>query len=178
MGAFYATVTTIGPPQDQVVAEVRSIRSFVGPTRDGVTVMYPDMAALYSDRNSDRVSPFWGQISKNLSSPVFIAAVADDDVFYYELWVKGELIDRYYFEHKPSGGNVRKLCAIFSCKNQDELATILSSEDRYVYQSQRHLDVVKAIGLPHMSVNMGYDYIKAGETPQGVGRDELTETPK
>jgi len=46
MGSFYTTATTYGPTQEQVVAKVKNIKSYISPTKDKFTVFYPDTMSI------------------------------------------------------------------------------------------------------------------------------------
>jgi hypothetical protein len=68
-------------------------------------------------------SSLWRDISKSLHVAILAAAVFDDDVLLYELWVDGELKDHYVSDTAvsdpdakrsgPEGGDPRVLCSVF-----------------------------------------------------------------
>jgi hypothetical protein len=185
MGSFYTTATTYGPTQEQVVAEVKSIKSFISPTMDKFTVFYPDTMSI----NPSDISKIFSGISEALSSPLFVASVYDSDVFFYELWENGKLVDRYNSDpsafgdggsRKPKGGDVKKLCVIFPCKDSGKLEKILNTQrggGAYVFEDDRHANVAEELGLPKHSVGYGYTYIQNGELPDGLTMEMLKETP-
>jgi hypothetical protein len=185
MGSFYTTATTYGPTQEQVVAEVKSIKTYVAPTKDKFTVFYPDTMSI----NPFEISKIFSSISKSLSSPLFVASVYDSDVFFYELWENGNLVDRYVSDpsafgegdsRKPQGGDANKLCVMFSCKDSEKLEKILHTErtsGAYGFEEDRHAEVAEELGLPDHSVGYGYTYIQNGELPDGYKIEMFHETP-
>jgi hypothetical protein len=160
MGNFYATAVAVGTDQQSIVAELRDVAAYVSPLHDSYVIAYPNFMAL----GPQRFSSLWKEVSKSLGVAVLSAAVFDDDVLYYELWVKGELKDRYVsdpsaFEpnsktSRPEGGNPKALCSVFKCsdvKRLTEVLTAIRSENRYVFETERHEDLARLLGIPMAS---------------------------
>lgn len=187
MGSFYTTVTTYGSTQEAIAEQLRPIKAYVSPTIDKYTIVYPEMD--FAD-SPEQASERWKALSSSLNTPVLVAAVFDDDVLYYELWVNGNLVDTYnsdpdaYEEDidpesvpEPVGGDVAKLCVVFSCKDPAAVQSVLHKKGgTYTFESDRHRDFVSAVGFPSASASTGYEYISQGELPDTLTREQLRLT--
>ena len=76
----------------------------------------------------------------------------------------------------PSGGDASKLCALMGSKDVEPAASILRSvhgTKGYLFEIQRHEELVRTLGLPSFTVGLSYKYIKQGEIPSGLDSDSL-----
>lgn len=185
MGAFYSTAVIVGTSPEAVYAEVQEVPAYVSPSVGPYVVVYPDLLAS----EGIDLSGVWRAISKSLQAAVLNAAVFDDDVLYYELWVNGELKDRYVsnpevFEPDsdlvgPQGGDPQVLCTVFKCSDVERLTEILTAvqtHTRYLFESERHADLAAVLALPKASVGWGYAQIDQGECPDGLERAQFRHT--
>jgi len=187
MGSFYTNITVRGPRREDVAETLRAGEraAILSPTAEGVTVVYDAEAESQDDTVVS--------LAKRLSAEHHCVAWAllnhDDDLLRYWLFDGGELVDEYdsspgYFTGEgggPSVGDARKLCAAFGAVDaaepvEDVLRYNRAVEDqqsgRYVFETERHLDLCKALRLPLFAVGTGYDYLMQGEAPEGMELDD------
>jgi hypothetical protein len=124
-----------------------------------------------------------------------LSATVDDDVygFCYELYSKGNLIDKYISRTSksrnlskrdlPEGGNSDKLCSAFHIKNMsnsvEKILRMPSKNSKYTTNQDRHIDLAKKLGIdPFWAAGVGgYSYIKNGNITQLSKKDpSLRET--
>ena len=78
----------------------------------------------------------------------------------------------------PRGGDASALCHAFggSC-NAEEVERVLRQanhgEGGYLFAFQRHAALMKALGLPHYSVGLGFNYLSAGDLPPDVSKEDF-----
>ena len=175
MGNFYVNTTVSGPSQEAVSRALSGRRAYVSPALNNYVVIY--------DQASGE-DPFEGfglteRISQVLKCPALIVGVFDDDVLLYRLYVNGALMDEYnsdpgYGESSeitlPTGGDGAKLHSAFSTGDATRLSSILrrargSEQDQYLFESERHADLAKELGMPVGAVALGFSYVEQGEGP-------------
>jgi hypothetical protein len=177
VGAFYTNLTLRGPSAERVVEAIGGRRAFVSRTEGPCTVVL-DQAC--ESQNTEILSDLASQLSTRLSCPVFAVLIHDDDVLYFELWNKGRRLDQYnscpgYFDDvpdgdQPSGGDAAVLAKSFEVADATTIESILrrGGKDKFVVESERHQELVDALGIPDFAVGVGYNYAKAGDFPPGV----------
>ncbi len=183
MGRFYTNITLKGPPRDTIEATLRGLkrRAIVTPTCDGVTVVF-DAA---SEAQDGQVYELASTLSLDLSCLALAVTNHDDSVLYFRVFEGGQLIDSYdscpsYFEDVepmlPSGGDAALLCRAFARPGNtasiDEIlrfdALADGAGDRYVFETERHADLVDALGLSRYAVGIGFEAVTAGQLPVGL----------
>lgn len=194
MGNHYTNVTVKGPDQKAIVEYLRAegLRAWVSPTVGGCTVVFDRnmMEAAWDEEMGDddhgplEVGP---RLSLAFSCPSLEVMVADDDVLSVQLCRDGRVVGDYvsnpgYGQESvgaPEGGDARELCEAFGAGDGaiDRVEVILRepgvgaddspSADGYVFETDRHGDLVRALGLPDWAVGTGYNYIQQGEPPDG-----------
>lgn len=111
----------------------------------------------------------------------------DDDIFWYQLYLSGELADEYdssptYFDpaagpSAPAGGDAQKLCGAFGTSAVAEVESVLRKssfdEDGYTFAVERHADLARALGIPSFGVGAGFGYVSEGELPEGLDENTL-----
>ncbi len=183
VGSFYTNITLRGTTQDQVAAFLagRGRRAMVTPTSRELTVVY--------DADGEAQDGSIYELARALSDALGCVALAvmnhDDSVLYFQLFREGVRVDEYdscpsYFEHRdplpPAGGDAPRLCELFAAPGMaDRVEDILrfdsianEDEDRYVFEMERHADLVQALGLSDHAVGTGYDAIASGQVPRGL----------
>lgn len=184
MGNFYMTATIADAPQVAIIAEVRDLKAFVGPSQGRFTVVYPEIMQF----GSTALQNFWANVSKALNATILVSSVYDDDVLYFELWKSGSLVDQYVSDPSamgdeeqdgtPQGGDVEQLCATFVCSDRARVKDILSTPGtghRYVFETDRHRELAESLGLPSSSVGFGFEYIQQGEIPPGTAASQFVK---
>ena len=190
MGSFYTNVLVQGATQDQIAEDLRGVgrEAYVSPTVGRFTVVYD---ALSECQDHGLLAHFAGQLSRRLGATAMASLMHDDDVLMYWLFQDGELVDEYssapgYFEDAdgeatpPSGGDARRLCLTFGAEGAaDEVERVLRAfgeTDFYVFETDRHHELIRLLGLPAFAADFGFDYIARGETPHGLKQGDLVRT--
>lgn len=188
MGSFYTNITLRTDRLDEVVSALREQGrdAFVSAPLNGSLVVF--------DRESeDQDTAVLRSLADSLSGKFRCAALAvlnhDDDVLMYSLHENGKLVDEYnsspaYFDsgpgEEPSGGDASRLCRAFGVASVAGVEAILhgpnaaAGGDGYVFESERHHELVEALGTPTIAVQTGFNYIEEGELPDDVDADSLT----
>ncbi len=126
------------------------------------------------------------------TAPCWRVLIHDDDILWYQLYSKGELVDEYdstpgYFDFEetaegfiPIGGNAQALCRAFESNSVEKVSRILrkSSDDPdgCHFATERHLDLALALGLPRFSVTAGFGYFTNGELYGDLAEADLIKT--
>ncbi len=185
MGSFYTNITLRGPEQQQVVDHLNGLGrvTFVSPTMDGFTVVYD----AESESQDQRVlSGLAEQLSKDFGCAALAVLNHDDDILWYQLFNRGELVDAYdsapnYFSGPPAppqDGDPEKLCELFGAPGSvDDVIQILGAT--YAFAFERHDDLARALGMPPFASGSGFNYVEAQEVvvPDGIGLDMFVKTP-
>lgn len=172
MGAFYANITLFGPAQAEVLTELdkSKISALVSSTRAGFTVV--------ADAESEEQDPavlrrVTAMLSRRLKCVAIGVMNHDDDVLWFTVYDKGKAVDRYnsspgYFngdESKPRGGDAALLCKAFAARGAETKVNLVlrrmsgcDDEDSYEFESDRHSDLAKLLGLPRHSVGSTYSH--------------------
>ena len=185
MGNFYVNMTAKGANQDEVLATLAKLKrkAFVFPTVNGFTTFCD---ALSETQEPGVIDELARKASNDLGCPLLCVLNHDDDVLWFGLYKKGELLDEYdsfpgYFEghfNPPKGGDAASLCKLMGATNNEIVAGVEAvlrkphNEDGYIFEVDRHAALVEAVGLPSFSVGAGYRYLERGELPEGLeGKD-------
>ena len=184
MGNFYTNYTLRGPSQQEVVRALAGRSAIVTPARDGCVVVFDEES---DEQNSEVISGLASRLSCELGCPVLAVLNHDDDIFWYQLYLSGDLADEYdsspgYFDPSaepsgPAGGDAEKLCSAFGASTVAEVESILRKssfdEGGYTFAVERHTDLVRALGIPPFGVGAGFRYVSEGELPEGLNEDDL-----
>jgi hypothetical protein len=189
MGGFYSNITLKGPEQAAVAKALHGRAAIVTPKVDGCVVVYDPIC---DKQDSDAMSELASQLSRELHCPAWAILVHDDSVFWYRLFLSGQLADEYnscpgYFDSGateitgPSGGNPNKLCSAFASTQQHEVEAVLrkpnaAQDGGYVFETERHADLVRAMSLSEYAVGVAYASFERGEYPEGLSADQLMKT--
>jgi hypothetical protein len=185
MGAFYGNITLKGAEQKRLVAALRGRRAIVAPKVGDCTVAFDSVC---DDQDIDAIQALTSKLSKEFRCAALAAIVHDDDVLRLFLYQGGDLTDWYnsapsYFDFGskkepdgPAGGDVERLCAVFGAGIPQEVETILrkpAGKRGYVFETERHRDLVRALGLPAHTVGAALSSFDRGEFPQGLSADQM-----
>src|SRR6185503_13495471 len=140
MGNFYTNYTLRGPSQQAVAAALAGRSAIVTPAQDGCVVVFDEHS---DDQDSAVITELASRLSRDLRCPVLAVLNHDDDIFWYQLYLSGELADEYdsspgYFDAsaEPSGpadGDAQKLCTAFGSSAVAEVERILRDEAGYTF---------------------------------------------
>lgn len=174
MTTNYTNITLYGVEQSEVVAwcEANHITAYVSPTVDDTTVLYEN--TLQENRHLSQplevLLARTAQVAADLMCAAMVAVVAEDNMFMYVLFVDGEMQDNYmsYVDKKPANGKPEILAETFDAAN--EIARIRSALYREAFTSatERHLELMDALVLPPLMIDIGFEYLEEGEKPHGV----------
>lgn len=173
MSTHYTNITLYGVTQDEAVdfCKAQGITAYVSPTIADVTVLYENTLAENAALDAP-LEPLLGRAalaSQMLMCPALLAMVADDDLFMYVLFMDGAMQDSFmsYSEKPPVNGKPELLADIFDA--EDDLPRIRAALTRQMLSAtDRHTELMDALMLPPMMVDMGFAYLEEGEKPYGV----------
>lgn len=171
VGNFYTNITLRTTDQDAVVDYLNRAgrTTFVSPVFQGYVCVFDEVCDSQDDREISG-------LTKALSARLKCAAISvlnhDDDIFWYQVYENGEVVDSYdscpgYFAGggaslKPSGGTPEVLCRVFAASGREEdLKSILTGPATFAVE--RHMAMFETLGLPTFSVGAGYTYIEEGD---------------
>ncbi|TWT99628.1 hypothetical protein Pla108_05710 [Botrimarina colliarenosi] len=175
MGAFYGNITFKGTTGDKVVELLARRRAAVVPAGPKIGVAYDKVC---DEQDTESISKLTEVLSRELGCVALAVLVHDDDVFWHLCYESGRLIAEYnsnssYFDPKvkrrpsPSGVDAHALCQIFDHGSPKDLERILSST-KYAFETDRHRDMAKELGLPPVAVGTAFASLNDDEHPSGV----------
>ena len=184
MGNFYTNYTLRGPSQQTVAKALAGRSAIVTPAQDGCVVVFDEQS---DEQNQEVIIELAARLSREFGCPVLAVLNHDDDIFWYQLYLSGELVDEYdsspgYFDpaaepSAPAGGDAQKLCSAFGSSNVAEMESVLRKssfdEGGYTFAVERHTDLARVLGIPSFGVGAGFRYVADGELPDGLEEDDL-----
>jgi hypothetical protein len=192
MGSFYTNVTVRHGAVEAVVQALEALprTAFVRQPVNGCCVVF-DRAT--EEQDTAELERLVRALSKRLACAVLGVLIHDDDLLYYVLFESGRKTDEYisrpgYFDggdRPPEGGAARALAAAFDAHGGAGEVERVLHRAAYRVETERHADLVAALGLPEAAVGTGYRYILEGELPphtppeelRAVGEVELPDAP-
>lgn len=187
MGSFYVNYTVRSTDQLRVAKALAGRNAFVTAPANGALVVFDEAA---DSQDQATVMELGKLLSSKLDAPVLAVLNHDDDIFWYGLFEKGECTDEYdsspgYFDPEgepqpPSGGDVEMLCAAFDSHHHEEVERILRKstldDDGYLFENERHAELLHALNLPAYALGFGYANIAQGDLPPGLAESDLART--
>jgi hypothetical protein len=185
VGGFYSNITLKGPDQATVAKALHGRAAVVTPKVGNCTVVFDSICDKQDDNT---MSELTARLSRELQCPAWVILVHDDSVFWYRLYLNGKLVDEYnscpsYFDAnaepaEPSGGDAEKLSEAFGAGQQHEVDDILRKsgaafDNGYVFETERHADLVRALSLPEFAVGVAYASFERGEFPEGLSAEQM-----
>ncbi len=179
MGSFYTNVTLARATPQATLDALGSRRALLAGVGERVLVF--DKACESQDPQV--LAALCAELSSRVGCAALGASNHDDDVLMLFLFNDGRPVTDYnscpgYFggdERPPSVVDAAALCKAFGVEQAaSRLAAILASEDDdMLFATDRHQAVVDALGLPTASVGFGFEYLMAGELPEGLDAADL-----
>jgi hypothetical protein len=181
MGGFYGNITLRGPSQEKVVQALHGRSAIVAPNVGDYTVVFDSVC---DEQDIDEIQALTSRLSREMCCSALAVIVHDDDVLLYFLYRDGELADWYnsspsYFDFGPAkepagpaGGDAERLCMIFGADNQQEVENVLRKRE-YVFEKERHEDLVRALALPRLAVGEALASFDRGEYPEGLSAGQM-----
>ncbi len=183
MGNFYTNYTLRGPSQKSVAEALAGRSAIVTPTQAGCVVVFDEES---DEQNWEIIAELGSRLSGQFQCPLLAVLNHDDDILWYQLYLSGELVDEYnsepgYFESGPGagpeGGDAKRLCAAFDSSAVAEVQKILKANtDSYTFASERHMDLVGALGIASFGTGTGFETVSIGELPDDLSESELMRT--
>ena len=188
MGLFYVNYVIRNGERSAVVAALQGRRAFVTPVQQGCILVTNEESIFQDGKEIEALTCF---LSLRLSCPV-LAFINHEGLLCYCLAQEGAIVHSYtsclgYFDASlgslPYGGNARALCSAFGSPEHERVERILRKPDaddehdlysRTYRATDRHADLVAALGIPAFSVGFGYNH--GGFLPKGFAEDELIHT--
>lgn len=188
MGSFYTNITLRTDRHDDVVAALKDQgrEAFVSRPQNGCVVVYDREC---EEQDIEVLRKLADTLSSKLRCPALAVLNHDDDVLMYSLHENGKLVDEYnsspgYFEsgpgEPPAGGDASRLARAFGVASTTDVEDVLhtpngaGSGEGYVFEAERHQELVEALGAPAIAVQAGFNYIEDGELPDDVDADTFT----
>lgn len=188
MGSFYTNITLRTDRHDDVVTALHDAErdAFVSKPLNGCIVVFDREC---EEQDIEVMKKLSGTLSAKLRCAALGVLNHDDDILMYFLHENGKLIDEYnsspaYFDtgpgEPPDGGDASALCRAFGCATTFGVEQVLQTPsgagdgEGYVFESERHQELVEALGVPEIAVHTGYNYIEEGELPDDADADSFT----
>ena len=188
MGSFYTNITLRTEQQPKVVETLRAAgrKAYVSPPMNGCVVVYDHE----SEDQSKALNKLAGSLSAKLKCAALAVLIHDDDLLIYGLFQDGRLMDEYVSwpalfddsaSESPEGGDAEILARAFGAESKiDEIESVLretragNRDEGIIFESERHGELVAALGIPTIAVSTGYNYIEQGELPEGTTEESFT----
>jgi hypothetical protein len=184
MGNFYTNYTLRGPSQEAVAKALAGRSAIVTREQDGCLVVFDEQS---DEQDQAAISDLASRLSQEFGCPVLAVLNHDDDIFWYQLYLAGQLADEYdsspgYFDPSaepsaPAGGDAQKLCSAFGGNDVAKVESVLRKssfdEGGYTFAVERHTDLAVALGIPLFGVGAGFRYVADRELPEGLAEDDL-----
>lgn len=174
MSTNYTNITLYGVSQAEVAdwCAANGVMGYISPTVDDVTVLYENTLAEHTHlpQPLEALLARAASMSAALMAPALVAVVAQDHMYMYVLYLDGHMLDSYmsYTDKPPVNGRPEVLVRTFDA--EDEAARVAAALRRELVTSaaERHMELMDALALPPMMVDMGFAYLEEGEKPYGV----------
>jgi WD40 repeat protein len=184
VGAFFESIHVRTENSDVVqkaldqVAKEADCKFLLGPALNGWISVFPN-----ASRQNDQISV---EIAKRLSDDIFHLIVHDDDIFSYDFYRDGRLIDQYNswpdsFEEVSE--EEKQQCQgrpelfqdlLHQPKTLGKLKTLLAA-GKFTFESERMAQFVGLLGL--QNALSSYEYLWAGERDEIKGWKQFVHIP-
>jgi hypothetical protein len=188
MGNFYVNLTARTTNREEIGNLLAGRDAVISPVLDGNLVVVYDKEADY--QAWPLIEALAEEISRRLTTTVFVVLNHDDDVLLCALYDRGEQTYLYnsnpdFFEgtaakRGPAGGDADLLCRSFGSKDTEAVEAVLrkpgaEADDGYTFAHRRHRDLMRALGATSQAFFVGYNYLTAGEYPPDLNKDDFIE---
>jgi hypothetical protein len=183
MGNFYVNHTVRSMDISAVSKALAGRRAFLSPPDKGCIVVFERHAEF---QEVEEIMELGRSLSAKLDCVVLSVANYDDDVLMFFAFSSGVPIEPYggnpdqsddRTDSTPEKAVAVALCHAFGAKDSDRVISILSpsgeGSEPYVFETDRHRDLVEALGLSSAAVGFGFTYIEQGELPVNLQASEF-----
>lgn len=159
----------LGAPADRIGDELRAAGrdALVARTADGGVVFDREC----EDQDTGTLAALAEHLSDRLQARAFAVLNHDDDILWFQLYERSELIAEYANRDGP-GTSARAVCRAFGRMSR-LIPVWLALHRPYLFQVSRHARVVTLLGLSPFAVGTGYNYLQKGERPAGLEEADL-----
>lgn len=191
MGSFYTNVTVRTSDATRVAEVLRAAdrEAYISGPHHGCIVVYDSET---EEQDIDELKTLGALLSRELRCAALAVLVHDDDVLVYALYDGGLLMDEYvsapaYFDtaaansESPEGGDASRLCRAFGADGKATTVEQILRTERvggsgggFVFETERHQELVEALAIPEIAVSTGYNYLEEGEFPEGTSEATFT----
>lgn len=187
MGNFYTNFALRGASTDEVVEylEGSGRAAVVVPETQGWVVACLEETEIQHPLLIEAAAK---ELSGELSCVLFGVLNHDDDVLAYWLAKDGELVDTYISapgvlegrDDPPEGGDAAVLCEVAGRPEASAMVQKIlhleAENSPYAFSAlNRHEALVKALGIPTFTVDLGYNTAAMGDVSEELEEEELIE---
>lgn len=164
MGNFYTNVTLVRVSADAAAARLRELGRAAYVIDAGRDCVVYDRACERQD--AEMLAALADDLSASLGSLALAVLNHDDDILWFQLYERGELVAEYANQGGPPT-RVGALCRALGRRAQAIRVWLLLKRP-FLFQVNRHAHLVRALGLPDAAVGTGFNYIERNEPPEDV----------
>jgi hypothetical protein len=170
----YTNITLYGVTQEEAAdwCAENGVVGYISPTVDDVTVLYENTLAenAHLPQPLEALLARAATMSAALMSPALVSVVMKDHMFMYVLYLDGGMKDSYmsYTDKPPANGSTDILVRTFDAEGEEARVTAALRREYISAASERHMELMDALALPPMMIDMGFAYLEEGEKPHGV----------
>jgi hypothetical protein len=178
MGSFYTNLTLRSPEQARVRHFLNGRQSYVSNIESPYSIVLDQEC---DTQNTEAMTELGRALSLEFKCPVLALLIHDDDILVYFLCEHGNVIDEYnsfpgYFGDavpdgdQPAGGDAKQLARAFNVLDSQSIEVVLRTPhgDDYLFETDRHRDLVRALGIPEIAIGVGFNYFSSGDLPPSV----------
>ena len=185
MGTFYTNITLRETDGGQVKLDLatRGLTAFVSRSEHDALVVFERVA---EEQDPVVLDDLAAVLSARFRCVALAVTNHDDSVLMYSLFERGQRVDDYnsapdYFgelaDDLDRGGDHERLARAFGVPDRaSQLAVILQAseaDEGFVFETDRHEQLVGVLGIPRCAVGAGYTYLAASEYPAGYGAEDF-----
>jgi hypothetical protein len=198
MGNWYTNVALrdVDPVQALHVLGQLGRHAIVNPAQNGWVTVFDEQCDKF---NLDVLESLALTLSADLHCCALPSFNADDDILWLGIYEHGRRTSRYasdlsQFEDGSEFQAVREfaaeLCRVFDKPDRVREVRLVLNRGHgvlgilrlanlpapYLFEIDRHTDLLKLVGLPPASVGLGFEYVSRGELADGMQADRLLKT--
>lgn len=169
MGTFYTNITIRAPEKNDPEEVLRSLGRSLYISRQALDVVVFDSRC--EDQGTEELGALAEHLSRELHCVTFAVLNHDDSVLWLQLYQDSELLAEYASKGGPRT-DVGGLCRALN-RPEAWWRTWWTLARPYVFETNRHAALVRIFGMPHVAVGFGFEYIRRGEVPAGMTREDF-----
>lgn len=192
MGSFYCNLVVVDGDADEVRGALAGMNALCSGRID-------DAVAVFPDDHDGTIDPAAAVLSSRVDGLVLAASVYDDDIFACSVWRHGELLAQAqvpdpaaYFGldpaeledldevagevgvSKPLAEGAEAVVDALARGDRTRAIAVLTGD--YVMATDRHSDLLAALGLPTFAAGWGHQYLTGPDADRYDGPPLVTVT--